>query len=49
MVLIWNLAWDMPMNDRKGNEYQAINKTVDKQHPSLKVKTNFFVSKEQAK
>ena len=30
MLLIWKLAWDMPMNDRKGNEYHAINNTIDK-------------------
>ena len=39
MLLIWKLAWDMPMNDRKlGNEYHAINNTIDKQLSSLKVK-----------
>ena len=42
MVLIWKLAWDMPMNDRKENKYQAINNTIDKQLPSLKVGTNFL-------
>ena len=41
----------MPMNDRKGNEYQAINNTIDKQLASLKVKMNFWgaISKGQAK
>ena len=50
MLLIWKLAWDMPMNDRKGNEYHAINNTIDKQLSSLKVKIYFFaMSKRQAK
>ena len=43
MVLIWNLAWDMPMNDRKGNEYHGINNTIDKHLTSLKVKIYFFL------
>ena len=48
--LIWKLAWDMPMNDRKGNEYHAINNTIDKQLSSLKVKIYIFfaMSKRQA-
>ena len=51
MLLIWKLAWDMPMNDRKGNEYHAINNTIDKQLSSLKVKIYIFfaMSKRQAK
>ena len=55
MVLIWKLAWgmpmsdgqgnawDMPMNNAKGNEYHAINNTIDKQLSSLNVKIYFFV------
>ena len=40
----------MPMNDRKGKEYHAINNTIDKQLSSLKVKIYFFaMSKGQAK
>ena len=42
MLLIWKLAWDMPMNDRKGNEYHAINNTIDKQLSSLKVNIYIF-------
>ena len=51
MLLIWKLAWDMPMNDRKGNEYRAINNTIDKQLSSLKVNIYIFfaMSKRQAK
>ena len=51
MLLIWKLAWDMPMNDRKGNEYHAINNTIDKQLSSLKVNIYIYVllSKRQAK
>ena len=51
MLLIWKLAWDMSMNDRKGNEYHAINNTIDKQLSSLKVKIYIFfaMSKRQAK
>ena len=51
MVLIWKLAWDMPMNDRKGNEYHAINNTIDKHLSSVKVEMFFFfaMSKGQAK
>ena len=51
MLLIWKLAWDMPMNDRKGNEYHAINNTIDKQLSSLKVNIYIFfaMSKQQAK
>ena len=37
MLSIWKLALDIPMNDRKGNEYHAINNTIDKQLSSLKV------------
>ena len=39
------------MNDRKGNEYHAINNTIDKQLSFLKVKIYFFcaMSKGQAK
>ena len=32
----------MPMNDSKGNEYHAMNNTIDKQLSSLKVKIYFF-------
>ena len=51
MVLICKLACDMPMNDGKGNEYHAINNTIDKQLSSLKVKTYIFcaMSKGQLK
>ena len=51
MLLIWKLAWDIPMNDRKGNEYHAINNTIDKQLSSSKVKIYIFfaMSKRQAK
>ena len=51
ILLIWKLAWDMPMNDRKGNKYHAMNNTIDKQLSSLKVKiyTFFAMSKRQAK
>ena len=42
MLLIWKLALDMPMNDRKGNEYRAINNTIDKQLSSLKVNIYIF-------
>ena len=49
ILLIWKLAWDMPMNERKGKEYYAINNTIDKQLSSLKVKIYFFgMSKGQA-
>ena len=43
-------AWDMPMNNAKGNEYHAINNTIDKQLSSFKVKIYFFcaTSKGQA-
>ena len=40
--IIWKLAWDMPMNDRLGNEYHTINNTIDKQPLSLKVKIYFL-------
>ena len=33
LLLIWKLAWD----DRKENEYHAMNNTIDKQLSSLKV------------
>ena len=50
ILLIWKLAWDMPVNDSKGNEYHAMNNTIDKQLSSLKVKIYFFaMSKGQAK
>ena len=50
ILLIWKLAWDMPMNDSKGNEYHAMNNTIDKQLSSLKVKVYIFaMSKGQAK
>ena len=50
ILLIWKLAWDMPMNDSKGNEYHTMNNTIDKQLSSLKVKIYFFaMSKGQAK
>ena len=42
ILLIWKLAWDMPRNDSKGNEYHAMNNTIDKQLSSLKVKIYFF-------
>ena len=47
---MWRLAWDMPMNDSKGNEYHTMNSTIDKQLSTLKVKLYFFaLSKGQAK
>ena len=40
----------MPMNDSKGNEYHAMNNTIDKQLSSLKVQIYFFaMNKGQAK
>ena len=42
MVLNRKLAWDMPMNDNKGNKYHAINNTIDKQLSFLKVKIYFL-------